>query len=214
MMKSHATRTMVLVAALLSATVMAPSPALADPRQGPGVTVEELSKQCAFVSQVEILTPGKEWRGYDPETMSVLDLPAPIGSGGGTDLLASFPSKTFTSSSPWYNATDANSSFTAQATFTAGIPIAFGFKISPALQAIAAGPTTTALATRTPPNCSYSKPGVSVSYLFHWSCRSHTPETSYRINGTWQFPVANRGTARVTWVFNYIIYTRIGLGGK
>lgn len=71
---------------------------------------------------------------------------------------------------------------------------------------------TTASAVRSPVNCSYNKPGVAVSYLFHWSCSGQSTGTSYKFTRAWKFPIklgGATGTATVDWTFNYIIYTRI-----
>jgi hypothetical protein len=81
--------------------------------------------------------------------------------------------------------------------------------VSNGLAVIANGPVTTAYASRTPSNCTYSKSGVSVYCFFHWSCSSQSIEKSYRFDGRWVFPIKvgpNNGVATLDWQFNYIIF--------
>lgn len=109
---------------------------------------------------------------------------------------------------PEFSATDANANFVAQVTHTSGYPVAWTFLLSNAAKAIATGPVTQANAVRTPPNCVYNKPGVSVGYFFHSSCRAHTAERAYRLNGAWVYPcqvAGHRCTATVAWTWNYQI---------
>ncbi|MFC9692708.1 hypothetical protein ACFTSF_29425 [Kribbella sp. NPDC056951] len=79
---------------------------------------------------------------------------------------------------------------------------------------VAISPVSVANATRTPPNCNYDKPGVAVDYFFHWSCSKQESEVDYRFTGQWVFRVnigGQTGTATISWKFDYIIYTRIGV---
>lgn len=198
-----------------------PAPAHSDLRQQAS---RAGSAACAFVADVSVVMDGQTRAiGIDPVTgrltanssASADDCGSvtEAGSHSPSTPQDDFGSKTFTSQAPTYTKTDANSTFNAQTNFVAGLPTAFGFKVSPALVAAAISPVTTATATRTPPNCTYNKPGVEVAYPFHWSCSRQSAEVAYHFAGKWVFRVeigGQTGTATINWKFDYIIYTRVG----
>ncbi|GAB3926203.1 hypothetical protein GCM10029976_020530 [Kribbella albertanoniae] len=175
---------------------------------------------CAYVAEVSVVMDGQtEAKGFDSSRGDLTPEPSRTTDGceaadqGGHAPQDDFGSKVFTSKAPTYHKSDTNSTFDAQTNFVAGLPTAFGFKVSQALIKVAISPVSVANATRTPPNCSYNKPGVSVDYLFHWSCSKQEAEVDYRFTGKWVFRVnigGQTGTATISWKFDYIIYTRIG----
>lgn len=118
--------------------------------------------------------------------------------------------KTFTLDSPAFSKSNSHGKFTAQVTYSnSNFPVAFGFKLSAGLRAIATG-SVTAKGSRAPGNCAYSKVGVGASYHFHWSCPKHTKNNRYDWAGTYTFRVnvgGNTGTATVANRFGYVITT-------
>lgn len=199
-----------LAPTLAATAARAPRPLVSATEQAP----------CAFTSRLEVrlvgdaAVRGMDSRGWLADQPATAECSGPQGAAAST----SFGSKTFLPSSPSYSRTDSNSSFSAQTTFTAGYPTAFGFTVNPLLASFASGPVTRAYASRAPANCTYNKPGVSVYYPFHWSCPGQTTGRGYTFTGQWSFPIlvsGTRGTATISWQFNYIIYLRItkGLGG-
>jgi len=113
----------------------------------------------------------------------------------------------FTSGNRYFQRSDSNGTLYAQTSYGSGLPVAFRYDISSYLKSIATG-SATVTAYRDPPNCHYSKLGISVYYNTHWSCGGHSPSTTYREYGNWRFPIrvnGSSGTATINWQFNYII---------
>jgi hypothetical protein len=168
-------------------------------------TFAEVSSDCALATKVTIVMDSspKRAQGFDSATRRLTNAPVINGSDcrsrQGKDITTAavaFGSKTFTPTAPSYARRDTNSYFTAQTTFKTGYPTAFSFSLSSALVLAANGTVTTASAVRSPVNCSYNKPGVAVSYLFHWSCSGQSTGTSYKFTGAWKFPIKLGGVNR------------------
>jgi hypothetical protein len=83
---------------------------------------------------------------------------------------------TFTTSNPSFLTRDNNGSFSAQVTYNASRPVAFGFVIAEHLDALAAGPVTANVdefVNNTQfTGCNFGKV-QPISYSWHWSCPSH-----------------------------------------
>lgn len=175
---------------------------------------------CAFSTEVLIELD----RGGETEASRVAQDLAPqadgcnhvqVGTPGGLRVSAAAAAeisgyKTFTLDSPSFSKSNSHGKFDAQVTYSnSKLPVAFGFKLSAGLRAIATG-TVTAKGARAPGNCSYSKKSVAASYSFHWSCPTHAKNKRYDWAGSYVFRVnvgGNNGTATVTNRFGYVITT-------
>lgn len=106
-----------------------------------------------------------------------------------------------------YSKSDSNSTFTAQSPVSPAT-LAWSWRPSIGVRKIARGTTITATVERSPGNCFYSKPGVSLDYFFHSSCRNHAYYSTYKLRGHWTFRVSvngQKGTAYLNWIFQYAI---------
>lgn len=162
-----------------------------------------------------LTTSGPVSRGYQCDEALATSTKASSVENPGAVAAASVTigTKTFLPSKPTFTFRSAEADFDAQTNFlSSGYPTAFGYQINNVLTDIATGPTEIASVVRAPANCTYNKPGVSVVYLFHWSCSGQKTGTGYVLTGHWRFPVkfgTKPGHIDQYWTFNYIIYTRI-----
>lgn len=106
-----------------------------------------------------------------------------------------------------FSKSDVNSTFTAQSPVSPAT-IAWSWRPSLGVRKIARGSTIAATVERSPGNCFYSKPGVTLDYFFHSSCRNHAYYSTYKLRGHWTFRVSvngRKGTANLNWIFQYAI---------
>jgi hypothetical protein len=111
----------------------------------------------------------------------------------------------FTTSDPNYSITDRNGTFTGQVTWAgADLPMAWSFRVSPQVQAIATTPMTCEAGHMQLP---YSdKHVVPVDYQWHSTVRGHATNTDYVLYGSCQFGVnvgGRAGTAVLRFHFDY-----------
>ncbi len=161
-------------------------------------------------------TAGPQSRGYlcdDGSAVASVQDSQQVAAGAAPAASVVLGTKTFLPSKPTFAFRSDEADFNAQTNFlSSGYPTAFSYQINNVLTGIATGPTEIASVVRAPANCTYNKPGVSVVYLFHWSCSGQKTGTGYVLTGHWRFPVkfgTKPGHIDMYWTFNYIIYTRI-----
>lgn len=111
----------------------------------------------------------------------------------------------FTTSEPNYSITDRNGTFTAQVTWGgAGLPMAWSFRVSPQVRAIATTPMTCEAGHMQLP---YSdRHVVPADYRWHSTVRGHATNTDYVLYGSCQFGVSvggRAGTAVLRFHFDY-----------
>lgn len=118
---------------------------------------------------------------------------------------------TFTQSAEYFDATDRNGRFTAQANMHSGytIPMAWSFRVAPAVQAIA---TSSMNCTAGHHQLSYSDshPNVPVDYHWHSTVQGNkVNNTKYDLWGNCTFRVqvgGNPGTANLKFEFHYSMF--------
>lgn len=114
---------------------------------------------------------------------------------------------TFTQGTPYFEASDSNGRFTGQARTNPGqpVPMAWSFRISPAVQAIAVSPMDcTAGHMQLPYSDSHT--GIPVDYLWHSTVQGNMSDnTVYDLWGNCTFRVQN-GTANLRFVFHYSLF--------
>lgn len=123
-------------------------------------------------------------------------------------LAATFGTYHFGPSRTSFYASDTNSQFWAQQSYTAGLMTSYRWAPSAYLKSIIYGNALTAYAFKSPANCSYNKAGQNEDYIFHWSCGNQSTSSMYYLYGEWAFRAAGpgwSGTANVKWDFNYAI---------
>ncbi|MET9428461.1 MULTISPECIES: hypothetical protein [unclassified Streptomyces] len=121
----------------------------------------------------------------------------------------------FKVSAPYYEKTDANGKFTGQVNMaaTAGKPatMAWSFRTSPAVQAIATGKMTCKAGhMQLPYHDSHSN--VAVNYFWHSSVKNNLRNKDYTLYGncTFRVKVAGKtGTANLGFRFNYALFDGI-----
>ncbi len=111
----------------------------------------------------------------------------------------------FTAAQPNYSITDSNGTFTGQVTWVAAdLPMAWSFRASPQVRAIATTPMTCEAGHMQLP---YSdKHVVPVDYQWHSTVRGHATNTDYILYGSCQFGVnvgGRAGTAVLRFHFDY-----------
>jgi hypothetical protein len=111
----------------------------------------------------------------------------------------------FTASEPSYDMSDINGTFTGQVTWAAGdLPVAWSFRVSPQVQAIATSPMTCEAGHM---QLSYTdRHVVSVDYTWHSTVRGHSANTDYVVFGSCRFSVnvgGRSGTAVLRFHFDY-----------
>lgn len=118
-------------------------------------------------------------------------------------------SKVFTPQSPFYLKSDANGTFSAQVTYAGRRPLktmAWGFKTSAAIRAIAVGPMA---CTAGIPQSGYSDrnhTNIPIDYHWHSSVPNNKFGTQYTMWGVCKFRVnvgGRTGSARLDLSFNY-----------
>ena len=160
------------------------------------------ANDCVMAQQLTIKFDNGKTQASTPLCVKTSEEPTGISA-----QVVPLGTKTFTSGSPSFVGVDNNGMLSAQYTNSAGLPVAFGYNVDRGVQAIA---TTYPVVRfdRTPGNCSYTKSGVPISYWYHWSCRGHSYQTQYRLNGNLVFRVlinGRTGTADLEVAFNYKI---------
>lgn len=140
-------------------------------------------------------------------TVTTLALLSPSTTGVGRAVPAGEISgrMIFTVSEPNYSITDSNGTFTGQVTWTgADLPMAWSFRVSPQVRAIATTPMTCEAGHMQLP---YSdKHVVPADYMWHSTVRGHTTNTDYVLYGSCQFGVnvgGRTGTAVLRFRFDY-----------
>lgn len=105
-----------------------------------------------------------------------------------------------------YALADRNGRFTAQATYTPGLPIAWSFTPGPQLRAIATSPMT---CTAGHMQLRYhDRHVVPVQYTWHSTIRGHATNVEYLMYGSCKFQVnvgGKPGTAVLTIKFSYVM---------
>lgn len=107
-----------------------------------------------------------------------------------------------------YSASDSNSTFWAQQSYSTGLTTAYRWEPSAYVRSIIYGDALQAYAFKSPDNCSYNKPGYDADYIFHWSCTGQSNLHVYYLWGQWSFRAAGpgwSGYADITWDFDYQI---------
>lgn len=118
---------------------------------------------------------------------------------------------TFTQSAEYFDATDRNGRFTAQANMHAGytIPMPWSFRISPQIQAIATSNMNCTAGHHQLPY-SDSHPSVPVDYHWHSTVQGNQVDnTKYDLWGNCTFRVqvgGNPGTANLRFQFHYSMF--------
>jgi hypothetical protein len=140
-------------------------------------------------------------------TIAVLALLSPPNTGVGRAASAGEINgrMIFTASDINYSITDSNGTFTGQVTWGgAGHPMAWSFRVSPQVRAIATTPMTCEAGHVQLP---YSdKHVVPVDYMWHSTVRGHATNTDYVLYGSCEFDVnvgGRTGTAILRFNFDY-----------
>ncbi|MFE3175668.1 hypothetical protein ACFXPA_23745 [Amycolatopsis sp. NPDC059090] len=114
---------------------------------------------------------------------------------------------TFTQDNTTFDATDANGRFTGQAVTFPGraVPMAWSFRISPAVQAIAVSSMNcTAGHMQLPYHDAHSN--IPVDYFWHSTVQGNKSDnTPYDLYGSCVFKVKNNGTANLKFTFHYLM---------
>ncbi|MFH8224320.1 hypothetical protein ACH4C2_34940 [Streptomyces sp. NPDC018057] len=122
---------------------------------------------------------------------------------------------TFKMSNPYYKKTDANGTFTGQVNMAGTVgraaPMAWSFRTSPAVQAIAAGRMTCSAGHM---QLSYhdSHANVAVNYFWHSSVPNNRRNKNYTLYGNCAFPVkvgGRTGKANLGFSFKYSLFDGI-----
>jgi hypothetical protein len=112
----------------------------------------------------------------------------------------------FTASDQYYGLTDRNGTFTGQVTWTApGLPVAWSFRVSPQVRAIATTPMTCEAGHMQLPYHD-THPSIPADYRWHSTIRGHAINTEYTLYGWCQFGVSvngQTGTAVLRFHFDY-----------
>lgn len=115
---------------------------------------------------------------------------------------------TFTQSNTTFDDSDSNGRFTGQAITRPGsaVPMAWSFRISPAVQAIAASSMNcTAGHMQLPYHDTHNN--VGVDYFWHSTVPGNqSNNTLYDLYGNCTFRVVNNGTANLKFVFHYSMF--------
>ncbi|MEV7318702.1 hypothetical protein [Streptomyces sp. NPDC093970] len=122
---------------------------------------------------------------------------------------------TFKVSDPYYKKTDANGTFTGQVNMAGTVgrsaPMAWSFRTSPAVQAIATGRMTCSAGHMQSPYHD-SHANVAVNYFWHSSVPDNRRNKDYTLYGNCTFRVnvgGQTGTANLGFSFNYSLFDGI-----
>lgn len=117
--------------------------------------------------------------------------------------------KVFTKLDTYYERTDRNGRFTAKVEWaSARNTLAWSFRPSPAVQAIASGPMTCQAGHLQMPGYHDSHVDIPVNYFWHSSVQDSFFNVDYTIWGSCTFPVLDKGRtgrAVLTFRFNYFL---------
>ena len=115
----------------------------------------------------------------------------------------------FTRLDRYYDLTDRNGTFTAQVSWeAAGLPVAWSFRMTPALRAIATGPMVCDAGSMQ--SAYHDHHIVTSDYNCNCTVGSHFFNTPYTLYGSCTFPVdvgGNPGKAVVSFRFAYDMYS-------
>lgn len=115
---------------------------------------------------------------------------------------------TFTQAHTTFDDSDRNGRFTGQAQTNPGhaVPMAWSFRISPAVQAIATSPMDCS-AGHMQLNYHDNHPAVPVDYFWHSTVQGNqSNNTKYDLYGNCTFRVQGPGTANLKFVFHYSMF--------
>ncbi|WP_146067888.1 hypothetical protein [Streptomyces sp. Ru72] len=122
---------------------------------------------------------------------------------------------TFKVSDPYYTKTDGNGTFTGQVNMAGTVgrpaPMAWSFRTSPAIQAIATGRMTCSAGHMQLPYHD-SHANVTVNYFWHSSVPNNRRNKNYTLYGNCTFPVqvgGRTGKADLGFSFNYSLFDGI-----
>jgi hypothetical protein len=115
---------------------------------------------------------------------------------------------TFTQANTTFDATDSNGRFTGRAVTNPGqaVPMAWSFRISPQVQAIATS-AMDCTAGHMQLNYHDGHPGVPVDYVWHSTVPGNqSNNTQYTLYGSCSFRVVNNGNANLRFSFHYSMF--------